>query len=83
MRVIVKMIVMVIIRVKRKVNIMEIIMKMKRVKVIMNMRVMMIVNIRIIKVVIMRMKIVYINGNDNGNSKSENSVYWCFDEASE
>jgi translation elongation factor EF-G len=38
-----------------------IIMMMKRVKVIMNMRVMMIANIRIIKVVIMRMKIVYIN----------------------
>lgn len=38
-----------------------IIMMMKRVKVIMNMKVMMIANIRIIKVVIMRMKIVYIN----------------------
>lgn len=23
------------------------------------------------------------NGNDNDNSKSENNVYWCFDEASE
>ena len=23
------------------------------------------------------------NDNDNGNSKSENNVYWCFGEASE
>lgn len=43
-------------------------MMMKRVKVIMNMRVMMIANIRNNK------------GSDNEN---ENSVYWCFDEASE
>ena len=54
-----------------------VIIRVKIVKVIMNMRVMMMIgNIRIIKVVIMGViKVVYI-----GN---ENSVYWCFDEASE
>lgn len=62
-----------------------VIIRVKIVKVIMNMRVMMMIgNIRIIKVVIMGVKKVVYIGNENGNdNENENSVYWCFDEASE